>query len=114
MHCLEDNVPDRAETGCRKQPHSRRNRAGFPWTGNITTGYSWNFKIGDPGVLELADIQFTSSDAKPGVVGAGGTYTWDFRALKPGTTTIVFTYSQSWNATASPQDKTVKVTVTVK
>jgi predicted secreted protein len=47
--------------------------------------------------------------------GAGGTYSWEFRALKKGTTTIIFTYSRSWDDSSSAEPKdTVQFTVTVK
>lgn len=83
-------------------------------TGNQTTGYSWHYVIGDGSILELSRSQY-QTDAKPGIVGAGGTYTWDLRALKAGTTEITFKYYRDWlgESDAAPEDNVV-YTVIVK
>jgi inhibitor of cysteine peptidase len=80
--------------------------------GNASTGYSWKYEIKNEKILELCNQDFTT-DAADGVVGAGGQYTWNFRAKRPGTTTIIFTYSRDWE-TDVEADQTVEYTVTVK
>lgn len=83
-------------------------------TGNPTTGYSWHFKVSDGSVLELSR-DYYQSDAKAGEVGAGGLYTWDFRALKAGTTAITFKYYRDWlgESDAAPED-TIEFKILVK
>ncbi len=83
-------------------------------TGNPTTGYSWQYTIDDTSMLELSSDAYRS-DATGDEDGAGGTYTWDFRALKAGTTTITFKYYRAWldESDAAPEDK-VEYTVIIK
>lgn len=82
--------------------------------GNPTTGYSWHYMIGDTSVLELSRDHY-QSDTKAGEVGAGGRYTWDFRALKAGSTTITFKYYRDWlgESDTAPED-IIEYAVTVK
>jgi inhibitor of cysteine peptidase len=79
--------------------------------GNPTTGYTWHYTISDGSVLALVSGSYTapgSSDA----VGAGGSYAWDFKALKAGETVVTFKYYRDWEGEASA-DKTAVYTVTV-
>jgi inhibitor of cysteine peptidase len=82
--------------------------------GNPTTGYSWHCAISDTGVLELSGEQYQSDSAED-AVGAGGTYTWDFRALEAGTAEITCKYYRDWlgESDTAPED-TVTYTVVVK
>ncbi len=83
--------------------------------GNPTTGYGWYYTIGDSGIIEKTDDFYTSDSNSASIVGAGGKYTWTFKALKAGDTTITFKYYRSWlgesSATASD---TVIYKITVK
>lgn len=76
--------------------------------GNPTTGYSWNYTISDSSILELGSSHY-QSEAPEGIDGAGGTDTWDFRALKEGTATITFKYYRVWlgESDAAPEDSLV-------
>lgn len=76
---------------------------------NGTTGYLWNYKIGDESIVKLEKSEFTSSAPK-GVAGAGGTRIFTFRAVASGKTTIVLNYARSWE---NAPIKTVTVTVEV-
>ena len=81
---------------------------------NVSTGYSWKYEIKGEGILELSN-QDTVSSAAEGVVGAGATDVWDFRALEPGTATVIFTYSRDWETGNNEAlDQTVQYTVTVQ
>jgi predicted secreted protein len=84
--------------------------------GNETTGYMWTYEIGDSSILELGSQDYVvDNGGDDAAAGAGGTYSWEFRALKKGTTTIIFTYSRSWDDSSSAEPKdTVQFTVTVK
>jgi inhibitor of cysteine peptidase len=80
--------------------------------GNPSTGYTWEAKDLDTGMLQSAgDPVFKSSD--PSLVGSGGTLTLTFKALKAGATTLTLVYHRPWETDVEPVD-TFSVTVTVK
>lgn len=80
--------------------------------GNPSTGYTWEVKEGAAPILELVgEPAFTSDD--PDLIGAGGTLTLTFRAIQPGTTTLVLVYHRPWETDVEPLD-TFSVTVTVR
>ncbi len=65
--------------------------------GNPTTGYEWiltdtfNQEIIEP----RGEPEFVS-EGDDGIVGAGGTYVFRFKALSSGTTTLEFVYERLW------------------
>jgi len=63
---------------------------------NPTTGSQWTEspKNSDSSVLRQKEHKFISPDTN--LPGAAGKQTWSFEALKKGTTTILFEYSQPW------------------
>jgi inhibitor of cysteine peptidase len=80
--------------------------------GNPTTGYNWEAKDLDTQMLEqVGEAAFESSN--PSLVGAGGTLTLTFKALKPGVTTLTLFYHRSWEADVPPAE-TFTLQVTVK
>ena len=61
--------------------------------GNPTTGYEWVVAQADAHLLEAAETEYQpDSDA----LGAGGRYTFRFRALASGSTPVVLAYRRSW------------------
>ena len=78
--------------------------------GNPTTGYTWQYKISDESVVKL-DTESSVPDS--GLIGAGSTSVWNFKALKPGTTTITFKYYRTWEGEASTL-QTAEYIVTVE
>ena len=63
---------------------------------NPTTGYSWQASY-DESVLELVEESYELGEyAKQGLVGAGGTELFRFKALKSGETEITMVYKRSW------------------
>lgn len=78
--------------------------------GNPTTGYGWQATVGNTAVLsEQGPPAFTpSSDA----LGAGGTYTFKYRANTAGQTDLTLVYQRSWETV--PPLKTYKLTVVVQ
>ncbi len=62
---------------------------------NPTTGYSWT-ETHDSTFLVLYSDEYKPGTNKGDTVGAGGTHYFRFRALKPGTTEITFTYKRPW------------------
>jgi len=82
--------------------------------GNPTTGYNWLYTIGDSSIIEKTTDNYVSDSKSASIVGAGGTYTWTFKALKAGETTITFKYYRSWlgESSATAEDTLVyKITV---
>src|SRR5574344_2665341 len=63
--------------------------------GNPTTGYSWESKIKDKSVIKKVENKYVPDKTDKNIVGSGGTYKYTFKATKPGTTTITFTYSSA-------------------
>ncbi|WGM31642.1 protease inhibitor I42 family protein [Brevundimonas sp. NIBR11] len=82
---------------------------------NATTGYRWQVAGVDGGVL-LPGAPFGEeiTDAhRPGMVGVGGQTIWQFQAVRPGTTTLAFTYGRSWERDTPPAE-TATYTITVR
>ncbi|MFC1933048.1 protease inhibitor I42 family protein [Chloroflexota bacterium] len=61
---------------------------------NPTTGYDWEVSY-DDNMLTLGDKEYTMEKC-PGLVGAGGTQYFTFKALKKGETKITLDYQRSW------------------
>ena len=63
---------------------------------NGTTGFQWSESahIGDEGILEQTDHNFTPSGND--TPGAAGKQEWTLKALKRGTATVVLEYSRPW------------------
>jgi len=63
---------------------------------NPTTGYSWEANY-DEATLELVEETYELGEyAKQGVVGAGGTELFRFRALNSGEVEITMVYKRAW------------------
>lgn len=62
---------------------------------NPSTGYSWMYFI-DGDAIEFTSESYVSSSTSPDVVGAGGTQTFVFKAVKPGTVTLTLSYARPW------------------
>lgn len=59
---------------------------------NPTTGYTWR-SVFDEALLELISHDFIPSTKH---IGASGEDRFDFRAIKPGITTIKMVYKRRW------------------
>jgi inhibitor of cysteine peptidase len=80
--------------------------------GNPSTGYTWEPKDLDASMFQqVGDAQFISDNT--GLVGAGGTLTLTFKALKTGSTDLTLVYHRPWEKDVAPVD-TYTVTVVVK
>lgn len=63
---------------------------------NPTTGYSWEVSY-DETMLELVEQTYELGEyAKLGVVGAGGTELFRFKALESGETEITMVHKRAW------------------
>jgi inhibitor of cysteine peptidase len=79
--------------------------------GNPTTGYSWNLTDVDQEILApLGEPDYASSST---LVGAGGTYTFIFKAVAPGSTTLKLDYFRTFEKENPPAD-TFQLSVIVK
>ena len=82
---------------------------------NPSTGYSWSAISSDPAVMmQMGEpqMQEPTTSSTP-VVGASGTATLYFQAVKAGTATITLNYQRSWEQGVTPE-KTITITVEVK
>jgi len=79
---------------------------------NPTTGYSWGVDF-DSKNLSQVSKSYSSSLSPPGMVGAGGTDRFTFKALAAGTTDLKFKYYRTFEPATIPpiQTKTFKVIV---
>lgn len=62
---------------------------------NPTTGYNWEVSY-DENMLSLEKEEYNPDAKAPGLLGAGGTQYYRFKALKVGETEITVTYKRSW------------------
>ena len=80
--------------------------------GNPTTGYQWELASIDREVVEpVGPAEYQQNQSKRKMVGAGGTYYFVFRGIKPGKTQAVLVYRRSWEK-AKPA-KTYKADIQV-
>ncbi|MCX7878969.1 MAG: protease inhibitor I42 family protein, partial [Ignavibacteria bacterium] len=64
---------------------------------NHSTGYSWAMGMNpEDGEVLINGYRFITDDVPPGVIGAGGTEVWSFRAKKKGNVTLNFYYMRPW------------------
>jgi inhibitor of cysteine peptidase len=81
--------------------------------GNPTTGYTWQLAEQPSAVLgPLEDVKYTADRQTPVAVGAGGTFTFSFRAAKPGSGSIRLVYRRPWEKDKPPA-QTFALTVEV-
>lgn len=82
---------------------------------NPTTGYTWKVSQNDDKVLlPLGEPQFSLGGKEP-MPGAGGTETFQFKALDKGKTTLTLLYTRPWETNVTPMpNETFSVTVTVE
>jgi inhibitor of cysteine peptidase len=80
--------------------------------GNITTGYAWEASDYDNTVLEMVgeEPEYKSDSS---LVGAGGMFTFRFRARAAGSTTLNLIYYRSFEPDVPPIE-TFDVTVNVR
>ncbi len=62
---------------------------------NPTTGYNWEVSYDDT-LLYLVNDEYKQDEKASGLVGAGGTQYYGFKALKAGNTKITLVYKRSW------------------
>jgi len=82
---------------------------------NPTTGYQWgeNPIVSDPTLIEWESHNYVTPETSGGTVGAPGKDVWVFNSLKPGQTTISFSYGRPWEG-GEKDAWTLVLNVTVK
>lgn len=84
---------------------------------NPTTGYSWTItSLPDPGHVSLdspIEGTYTATAAASGIVGSGGSQSWDLHATKAGTTSMALAYARPWESGVPPVE-TFAVTFVVQ
>ena len=82
---------------------------------NPTTGFGWQLSEPiDEDLLALIESRYEPSEnVEQGMVGAGGTEVWTFKALTTGVTRISMEYSRPWEG-GEKAVQTFEVTVTIK
>ncbi len=69
--------------------------------GNPSTGYTWEPRNMDGSfVQQVGETEFRSGN--PGLIGASGTLTLTFKALKPGRTNLTLVYHRPWETDVQP------------
>lgn len=69
---------------------------------NPSTGYNWEESHHD-NMLGLVQKKYNPDEKAPGLVGAGGTQYFRFKALKRGKTEITLTYKRPWKTDSAEQ-----------
>ena len=76
---------------------------------NPSTGFSWHYRIADQGVIALISDAYIHGGSN--LPGSGGQHNWKFKALKKGSSKIIFSYYREWekDKVASNYEYTVTV-----
>ena len=72
---------------------------------NPTTGYSWSCEVEDPEIVAIRDKFFEDSH-ELGFTGVGGTHWFHISGVKPGTTSVTFSYFRPWETEEEPLQMT--------
>jgi len=82
--------------------------------GNPTTGYAWTVALSDKDAAILAQVgepAYEQDQTEGQIVGAGGTYTFTFKAAAKGTATLTLVYARAWESVEPLHTYAVTVTV---
>jgi len=77
---------------------------------NPSTGYTWHYRIADEGIIAFAYDDYIHGESN--MPGSGGKHYWEFKALKKGSTKIVFSIYRDWEK--DKQQSSYEFTVTVR
>ena len=77
---------------------------------NPTTGYSWQvMEIDNTVLVQEGDPEYKQASGTSGLVGAGGTETFRFKAVGTGETTLSLGYARPWESDPPIQTFTIQV-----
>ena len=77
---------------------------------NPTTGYDWE-ESHDPYKLILVEKKYEPDEKAEGLVGAGGTQYYRFKALKKGDTKVNLVYKRAWEEEEDVRETVFKVSI---
>lgn len=80
--------------------------------GNPTTGYTWTAVLDEDSVESLRQVGEPDYVPDSGLIGAGGTYTFTFRALSAGEAVLKLEYARPWESV--PPLETFSVTLRIE
>ena len=83
--------------------------------GNPTTGYAWTSALSEKDATLIQPVgkpAYASEASESTIVGAGGVYTFTFKAVAAGEAALKLLYSRSWESVQPLQ--TFAVTLTIK
>lgn len=75
--------------------------------GNPTTGYDWECAVEDTSIAVCTEEKYTASAG----VSAGGTFTFTFKGIAEGVTTVTFTYGRPFEPTLEKTTRVYLLTV---
>ena len=79
---------------------------------NLTTGYGWQvLKIDDAVLVQVGDPTYVQSPGSTGLVGAGGTESFRFKAVASGETSLELGYMRPWESVPPIETYSVQVVV---
>ena len=83
--------------------------------GNPTTGFGWTAALAEKDaalVQQVGEPVYAAEATDETIVGAGGTYTFTFKAVAKGQADLKLVYSRSWESV--PPEKTFSVRLTIE
>lgn len=79
--------------GCKSANFKSQEKM-LEFKGNPTTGYTWNYEIGDINLIQIEEnVQYLGENE---VVGAPSLFIYKIKSLKAGCTTLKFEYKRTW------------------
>ena len=82
--------------------------------GNPTTGYNWSQVPSNDEVLKpIGAYTYKQNPAPAGMVGVGGKFTFNFKAIGVGATQLKFRYQRPWEKNVPPSE-TFELNINVK
>lgn len=78
---------------------------------NPTTGYKWNYVIGDEAIVALDKDDYSADDKSGQLVGSGGKRILTFKGLSEGNSEISFVYEPTYQKNVSQDMLIYKVEV---
>ncbi len=80
---------------------------------NASTGYSWSFCFSDDEILTCANEEYLEREGTENMVGAGGTWTAEFRGTfkKAGRVELTLNYARPWESVQPIESRTIRLFV---
>jgi inhibitor of cysteine peptidase len=80
--------------------------------GNPTTGFTWTAALAEKDAALVQQIGEAAYTTDGTLIGAGGTYTFTFKAAAKGEALLKLVYARSWESV--PPEKTFTITLTIE